>query len=178
MNICGLIITGYQIVFLILAALTLLFGLCAALVPNVLKSALFLGLTLFFVGGMFAMLNAPFLAVVQVMVYVGAVTTLIVLAILVSNRVMKVGLVDALTNPFLAGAGAGVLFLFLTVIVANSLWVKEATNVGPAGFTTDNIATALLQTHVFPFELVSVILLGALVAAVVLAKEDKEDTDD
>lgn len=91
MEIFGLVITGYQIVFLIVSALTLLSAMCVALAPNILKATLFLGITLFFVAGIYALLNAPFLAVIQVMIYVGVITTMIVLAIFVSNKVMNVG---------------------------------------------------------------------------------------
>ena len=172
MEIGGLLITGYQLVFIIVAGITLLSAVCMALVPNILKASLFLGLTLFFVAGIYALLNAPFLAVAQVMVYVGAVTTMIVLAVFVSNKVMKVGFFDAIYNPLFSAAAAGLAFLFLTAVVANSLWLKRITDVGPTGFEMKDIAYALLQPYVFPFELVSVILLACLIGAVVVAKED------
>ena len=174
MEIFGLVITGYQIVFLIVSALTLLSAMCVALAPNILKATLFLGITLFFVAGIYALLNAPFLAVIQVMIYVGVITTMIVLAIFVSNKVMNVGFFDAITNPLFSAAVCALCFLFLTVVCANSLWIKKITEVGPASFGVSDIAYSLLQPNVFAFELVSVILLASLVAAVVIAKEDSD----
>lgn len=174
MNILGFEITGYNIAFLALAAMTVGSAVMVVLLPNILRAALFLGLMLFCTAGLYALLNAPFLAVVQVMVYVGAITTMIILAIFLSHRVMKIGFFQAIYNPLLAAGAAGLMFLFLFITVANSEWIKQAVNADPAtkGMGVDSVATALLQPYVFPFELTSLILLAVLVGAVVIAKED------
>ncbi|MCE5313817.1 MAG: NADH-quinone oxidoreductase subunit J [Armatimonadota bacterium] len=177
MHIYGFFITGYQLAFIAVAGITVLAALGVVLVPNILRAALCLGLMLFGVAGIYALMNAPFLAAVQVMIYVGAITTMIILAIFLSSRVMKIGFSQAIYNPLLAAAAAGVTFLFLLVTVANSVWVQRIVAKGPANSDvgTDAIARALLQPYVFPFELASVILLAVLVGAVVIAKEDAED---
>ena len=77
------------------------------LMPNILRAALFLGLTLFCIAGLYALMNAPFLAAVQVMIYVGAITTMIILAIFLSHRVMKIGFSQAIYNPLLAAEPPG-----------------------------------------------------------------------
>jgi NADH:ubiquinone oxidoreductase subunit 6 (subunit J) len=177
MNILGFDITGYQVAFIAVAGVTVLSALGVVLVPNILRAALLLGLMLFSVAGLYALMNAPFLAAVQVMIYVGAITTMIILAIFLSSKVMKIGFSQAIYNPLLAAAAAGVTFLFLLVTVANSVWVREIVAKGPAnkGVGVDAVATALLQPYVFPFELASVVLLAILIGAVVIAKEDTED---
>lgn len=174
MEIFGFTITAYQIAFLAVAGVTVGAAAMVVLVPNILRAALFLGLTLFSVAGLYVLLNAPFLAVVQVMIYVGAITTMIILAIFLSHRVMKIGFFEAIYNPLLAAGAAGLMFLFLFVTVANSVWIKHAVGNGPAntGMGPDAVAVALLQPYVFPFELTSLILLAVLVGAVVIAKED------
>lgn len=176
MNILGFTITGYQIAFVALAGLTVAAAIMTVLVPNILRAALFLGLTLFGTAGLYVLLNAPFLAAVQVMIYVGAITTMIILAIFLSHRVMKIGFFQAIYNPVLAAGAAGVMFLFLFITVANSQWLKAMAAKGPAktNIGVEAIARALLQPYVFPFELASVILLAVLVGAVVIAKEDTE----
>lgn len=176
MSVFGVYITGYQLAFVVLAGITVGAALLVVLVPNILRAALFLGLSLFGVAGLYVLMNAPFLAAVQVMIYVGAITTMIILAIFLSHRVMKVGFFQAIYNPVLAAGVAGLMFLFLLVTVANSLWVREIAAAGPAkdGVGVDAVAAALLQPYVFPFELASLVLLAALVGAVVIAKEDDD----
>ncbi len=146
------------------------------LTPNILRAALCLGLVLFGVAGLYVLMNAPFLAAVQVMIYVGAITTMIILAIFLSTKVMRIGFAEAIYNPLLAAGVAGLMFVFLSVTVANSVWVREITASGPSAQLADInvVAAALLQPYVFPFELVSLVLLAALVGAVVIAKEDDD----
>lgn len=177
MHIFGQTITGYQLAFVAIAGVTVASAAAVVLVPNILRAALFLGLMLFGVAGLFVLMNAPFLAAVQVMIYVGAITTMIILAIFLSHRVMKIGFFQAIYNPVLAAGAAGVMFLFLFTTVANSVWIKSAVAAGPAsrGMDVPAMALALLQPYVFPFELASVVLLAVLVGAVVIAKEDVPD---
>ncbi len=177
MIIFGFDITGYQLAFIGIAAITVGSAVMVVLVPNILRAALFLGLMLFSVAGLFVLMNAPFLAAVQVMIYVGAVTTMVILAVFLSYRVMHVGFAQAIYNPILAAGVAGLLFIFLFITVANSVWINEAVASGPASenIGVDAVAGALLQPYVFPFELASVVLLAILVGAVVIAKEDTPD---
>lgn len=177
MNIFGYFITGYQIAFIAIAGLTIASAAMVVLVPNILRAALFLGVMLIGVAGLFVLLNAPFLAAAQIMIYVGAITTMIILAIFLSHRVMNIGFFQAIYNPLLAAGAAGLMFLFLFITIANSVWIKSIVADAPtdkfAG--VDQLAAALLQPYVFPFELASVILLAVLVGAVVIAKEDTKD---
>jgi NADH:ubiquinone oxidoreductase subunit 6 (subunit J) len=177
MTVLGFEITGYQIAFVVLAGVTLGSAAMVVLMPNILRAALFLGLTLLGIAGLYVLMNAPFLAAVQVMIYVGAVTTMIILAIFLSHRFMQVGFTQAIYNPVFAFGAAALMFLFLFITVANSVWVKDITAAGPAqtDVGTHAVAYALLQPYVFPFELASVVLLVALVGAVTIAKEDRPD---
>ena len=174
MSILGQTITGYQLAFAACAGVTVAAALAVVLMPNIFRAALFLGLTLVGVAGLYVLMNAPFLAVAQILIYVGAITMMIILAIFLSNRVMKVGFFQAIYNPILAAGAVGTMFLFLFITVANSVWIKNAVslepNKGDVGVMA--ISQALLQPYVFPFELASVILLAVLVGAVVIAKED------
>lgn len=160
--------------FVAVAGVTVGAALGVVLMPNILRAALFLGLTLIGVAGLFVLMNAPFLAAVQVMIYVGAITTMIILAVFLSSRVMRIGFGQAIYNPILAAGAAGTMFLFLFITVANSVWIKNAVNLEPnkTDVGVEAVAAALLQPYVFPFELASVVLLAVLVGAVVIAKED------
>jgi len=177
MDLFGFHITGYNFAFIAIAGVTIASAAMVVLMPNILRAALCLGLCLFSTAGLYVLLNAPFLAAVQVMIYVGAITTMIILAIFLSHRVMKIGFFQAIYNPILAAGAAGVMFLFLFITVANSVWVKGIVDIGPASQNSgvDAVANALLQPYVFPFELASVVLLAVLIGAVVIAKEDATD---
>lgn len=177
MSVFGYTITGYQVAFVALAGMTLGAAAMVVLVPNILRAALFLGVALIGIAGLYVLMNAPFLAAVQIMIYVGAITTMIILAIFLSHRVMSIGFSQAIYNPVLAAGAAGLMFVFLFVTVANSIWVRQSVSFGPAAQDTGThaVAKALLQPYVFPFELASVVLLAALVGAVVIAKEDSDD---
>lgn len=173
-------ITGYQVAFVALAGISIVAALGVVLVPNILRAALLLGLTLVGVAGLFVLMNAPFLAAVQIMIYVGAITTMIILAIFLSNRVMNIGFSQAIYNPILAAGVAGLLFAFLFITVVNSVWINDPKSIaagGPANSDVgvEAISRALLQPYVFPFELASVLLLAVLVGAVVIAKENRTD---
>ena len=177
MELFGYTITGYQLAFIAIAGVTVGAAAMVVLLPNILRAALSLGLMLFGVAGLFVLMNAPFLAAVQVMIYVGAVTTMIILAIFLSHRVMHVGFSQAVYNPLLAAGAAGLMFLFLFITVANSVWINNSVAAGPAseGMGVPAVARALLQPYVFPFELASLVLLSVLIGAVVIAKEDTPD---
>lgn len=179
MTIAGFNITGYQLAFIAIAGITVLASLLVVLLPNILKSALFLALALLSTAGLYVLLNAPLLAAVQVMVYVGGIATMIVLAIFLTHRFMKVKLFDAIYNPLLGAGVAALTFLFLFLTVANSVWIGKASAAGPAesGANIPGVADALLQTYVFPFELITLVLIAVLIGAVVLAKEDRGDSD-
>lgn len=176
MTVFGNAVTGYHLAFLLIAGVTILAATLVVLLPNILRSALCLGLTLIGVAGLYVLLNAPFLAAVQVMVYVGGITTMIVLTVFLSHKFYKVKLFEAIHNPLFGAGVAGLTFLFLFLTVVNSVCVKQVTAAGPAeqGANMRIIADALLQTYVFPFELITLVLVAVLVGAVVLAKEDTD----
>jgi NAD(P)H-quinone oxidoreductase subunit 6 len=177
MNIAGFEITGYQVAFVIIAAVTMISAAMVVLLPNILRAALFLGLALVGVAGLYVLLNAPFLAAAQVMVYVGGVTTMIILAIFLSHKVMEVKFSKATYNPIFAGLACGVLGLFLLVAVAASQFLNRSAAPGPAeGTGIEHIGQSLLQPHAFPFILASIILTAVIVVVAVIAKED--DTDE
>ncbi len=164
--------------FGILTLLTIGSALAVVIDRNIFHSALWLLVSLFGVAGLFVMLSAPFLAAVQVLVYMGAIVILIIFAIMLTRRLM--GLTEALnTQWWVGGITAIVTFLVIAFVLfqagqgANPLLVREpiaALN----GRGVEELGKALVDPaqYALPFELASVLLTAAMIGSIVIARED------
>lgn len=155
----------YSILLLSLAA-----ALGVVLLPNIFHSALCLVAALIGVAILYLSLQAEFIAVIQILLYVGAVMTLVIFAIMLTHRIGNT--VIPQTNKQSLPALAGLVFFVGTV---GSLLVK--TNWGVLSTSGRYVSTlelgqALLGEYVFPFEVVSIVLLAGLIGAVVIARKD------
>ena len=152
---------------------TVLAALGAVNLPNIFHAALALAAALVGVALIFLSLGAEFLAVVQVLLYVGAVMTLMIFAIMlthgISNKTAK-----QKNELSLVAAGACIAFFTaLFQILSKASWPVNPQNLGRRISTAD-IGSAFMGHYVFPFEVISVILLAALVGAVIIAKKERE----
>jgi NAD(P)H-quinone oxidoreductase subunit 6 len=161
------------VAFAALALMTLGSAAAVALARNVMHSAVALLGTLLGVAGLYVTLSADFLAVVQVMVYVGGTLILFLFAAMLTARIDRAS-VSNLPGPRRAAAVAALLFtLALAVVGIDTRWPVE-----PGAFvpSTARLGHALLGEYVVPFELASIVLVSAMVGAVVLARRAvKED---
>jgi NADH-quinone oxidoreductase subunit J len=119
----------------------------------------------------YLLLAAPFVAFVQVIIYVGAIVVLLLFGIMltrapVGRRVLD-NTVRARVGAFVVGAG---LFTMLTVFLAGAFGEKRIVN--QAATATSALGESLFRNYVLPFEAVSVLLLAALIGAIVLARRD------
>ncbi len=159
------------VVFIILSAIAVGGALGVVLNRVLFRSALFLVLSFVGVAGFYVLLEVPLLAMVQLLVYVGAIAILIIFAIMLSRQAMTAD-DKALNDQWLLGwVVAGLLFAALVYVVVTVNWpVVEAA-------VPDNMILRLGQAfinadeYVLPFEVASVLLLVALVGAVVIARE-------
>jgi NADH-quinone oxidoreductase subunit J len=139
---------------------------------NIFHSAIFLVLALFGVAGIFVLLNAPFLAAAQVLIYVGAVSMLMIFAVMLTARIA-----DQTVRHTNEQVGTGLIVSAgLLAVILYSLWktpfeVSSGVVAEGAGMTLGQL---LLTKYVLPFEIVSVLLLAALIGAVVIAKKDPD----
>jgi len=162
------------VLFYLFAALTLLCGLLVVANPfsrNPVTSAMFLVLTIVSLAGLFVLLHAFFLAAVQVLVYAGAVMVLFLFVIMMldlkEEERRKVGKLGIVTGLGTAGALAALL-------------VRQILGAAPdAGLTppilegaTTSLGKLLFTGFLLPFEIVSVLLLVAMVGVVLLSKKD------
>jgi NADH-quinone oxidoreductase subunit J len=160
-----------QIVFIVLSAVILIGALGVVTNRNLFRCALFLVLSFVGVAGLYILLEAEFLAMVQILVYVGAISILIIFAIMLSRRLMSPEFRASNEQWIWALAAAVVLFAILVVILLQVNWP-----IAPASAPEDAIS-ALGQALVNPnqyllvFEVASVLLVVALVGAVIIARE-------
>jgi NADH:ubiquinone oxidoreductase subunit 6 (subunit J) len=136
---------------------------------NLFHSALYLVLSFFGVVGYYVLLSAGFLAVVQLMVYIGAIAILILFAIMFSRRLMAEGESQANHQWWLSLLLALLLFVILAVVVNTVTW--PVSGASPAENTILQLGLAFLGSYLIPFEVVSVLLSVALVGAIILARE-------
>jgi NADH-quinone oxidoreductase subunit J len=169
--------TAEQIIFLLFAALVLVSALMVVIVRNLLHAALWLVVSLFGVAVLYAILQANFLAVVQVVVYIGAIAILFIFAVMLTRReAMEKG--RQTRNNWWIPAMLGLLILTgLVVLIFNFPNVEQTAAALPVGLDTLQalgIALVSPDAYVLPFEVASVLMLAALVGAVYVATVDKK----
>ncbi|MCH7997859.1 MAG: NADH-quinone oxidoreductase subunit J [Chloroflexi bacterium] len=159
-----------EVIFYFVAAVTVLGALGVVLTRNVVHSALFLILALLAVAGVFILLSAEFLAIVQILIYGGAVTILILFVMMLTRVRDMPQALDGPQRPFAAlAAGA---FLVLSVLAAlSSDWPGETREITVVPFR--EMGEALFRDWAVPFEVASLVLLVALIGAIVLARGEE-----
>ena len=158
------------ITFYIVAAVMIAGGLGMVLVRNMVRSALLLVLALGGVAFMYVLLSADFLAVVQILVYVGAIMVLMLFAIMLTpNQVDLPSAAPQAQRITAAVTALAVLAMSVFVVVSHPWRVRSVPLDIP---TTEQIGTLMLSTYVLPFEIASLLLTVGLIGAVVIARED------
>jgi len=162
--------TAAQAIFYVIAALAVAGGLGVVLVRSTVYAALFLILALLGVAGFYVLLASEFLALVQVLIYGGAVTVLLLFALMLTRTG---DLPETMVGAQWPAAGAvSVLLLGLLIAsVATSDWPGDTGQVGLVSFQT--LGDALFRQWAVPFEVASLVLLVALVGAIVLARQEE-----
>ena len=162
-------ITFLHVVFLALAGFTLLCALGVVASRNLFHSAIWLIGSFAGVAGLYWLLEAEYLAIAQIMIYIGAIATLIVFAIMLS-RGMMIGRTGM--NNFQTGISAVVallLFVVLSFVLLQVNWpvVEQAVVADPIPL----MGEAFVTTYVVPFQVIAVLLSVALVGAIMIARE-------
>jgi NADH:ubiquinone oxidoreductase subunit 6 (subunit J) len=157
------------VVFVIFSLVTLGAALAVVTSKNLFHSALFLILSFVGVASLYVLLEAPFLAAVQILVYVGAIAILIVFAIMLTRRLMARDLVQRNAQWGWSALGAVLLFVALGLILLQVNWpVVEA---AVPEETISILGQDLMGRYLMPFEVASVLLLVALVGSIIIARE-------
>jgi NADH-quinone oxidoreductase subunit J len=166
-----------MIIFLVLSAFTLLAGIMVVTVKNIIHSALWLIASFFTVAATYLLMEAEFLAIVQVLIYVGAISILILFAIMLTRHVTGEGVRQLYQRWWIALLVAAALFgLLIAPTVAGYGWnTVQPAAAGQAATISSSvqIGTAFMREYLLPFEIASVLLLVALIGAIVIAYEER-----
>lgn len=163
------------VVFAIFTFMTLGGALGVVSSRNLFHSALFLVLSLAGVVGYYVLLDAGFLAAVQLLVYIGAIAILIMFAIMLSRELMAKHQSQDNSQWWIAALASLLLFVVLAVMLLQVDWpVADGQALASPSVSISQLGQGLLGPYVIPFEVASVLLLVALVGAVILARETTE----
>ena len=164
--------TGEQIVFLVVAVLTLVFALRVVTTGNLVHAALWLVATLAGVAVIFALLQANFLAVVQVVVYIGAIAILFIFAVMLTRKELRDQGPQMNKNWWFGALLAVATFGGLFALLQGWSGLSKTATAIPSDFdAVEVLGNALVSpdAYVLPFEVASVLLVAALVGAVYVA---------
>jgi len=164
----------YTVIFYLFAALTVCSAAFVVLTRNVLYSAFALLFTFFGIAALYVFLSVDFIAVTQVVVYVGGILVLLLFGVMFTNSIMNPGQKSEVFN-ILPGIVifAGVTGTTLYTVYNTTGWKTPAAQL--QGSIVERIGFETMSRYVLPFEMVSILLLAALIGAAFLARFDKID---
>jgi NADH-quinone oxidoreductase subunit J len=142
------------------------------LARNIVHCAIALVFTFFGVAGLYILLDSEFLAAVQVLLYVGGITILLLFAIMLTSRIADPKI--RIMNEQVGGSALVAVAIFGLVIFAILRGVAVVEGPPPGGYFTAAIGRLLMTTYVLPFEAASILLLVAMVGAIILARRERE----
>jgi NADH-quinone oxidoreductase subunit J len=162
--------TYEEIIFYVIAVPTVIGAIGVVTARNVVHSALFLILSLLAVAGIFILLASEFLAIVQVLIYGGAVTILVLFAMMLTRVRDLPAALDGPQRPF-AALAAGVFLGVSILAVLSTEWPGETEEI--TVISIEQIGNELFTTWAVPFEIASLVLMVALLGAIILARGEE-----
>jgi NADH-quinone oxidoreductase subunit J len=176
-----------QIIFYLLAFITLGSAVFVAASKNLVRSIFMFFITLFSLAGIYVLALADFVAITQIVVYVGGILVLILFAFMLSgretlNKLQEQGRLFLSTNKIISFILAALFFVVLVEMITkinpdNLVWLNKAKAdnmvIQPTANMTDSIGINLMTRYLLPFEVVSVLLMMALVGAAHLSRKER-----
>ena len=167
------------IIFYILAALILSFGVLTVFTRKIFRAAVFLLLTLIGIAGLYILMDMQFIAALQIIIYVGGIVVLIIFSIFLTHQAGESLPRELPRRIVFSMLLAGIGLLFTGWIILHHAFMPAG--VPAIEHTVRNIGEQLLSYkafgYAFPFEVVSILLLAALVGSIVIAIKDKAEGD-
>lgn len=161
-------------IFLAIAAVTVIGALVTVLSRSLIYAMMGLVATMFGIAGLYIYLNSPFLAMMQILIYVGAITILIAFAIMLAGPMYKHPGEWPGIFKFAGALLVSILpFIFLYKVLMRTNWIQSG--VKEFVLTTKDIGRALFDKLMLPFELISLLIVVAIIGAIMLALLSKEE---
>ncbi|MBB4913307.1 NADH-quinone oxidoreductase subunit J [Streptosporangium saharense] len=163
--------TGQEIVFLLLGVVAVGAALLVVTTRQLVHAALWLVVCLGALAGCYLVLTAEFVAWVQVLIYVGAVVVLLLFGIMLTRApIGRAADLDSRNRPVAAVVATATAIVLVTVVIDG--FRTAYAPLEPGGGSAREIGSSVFRTWVLPFEVLSVLLLAALVGAIVLSRTD------
>ncbi len=156
-------------VFAGICLLTIITAFGVVLSPNLIHSAVFLLFTLFGVAGLYVFLYADFIAATQVIIYVGGILVLIIFGVMLTNNIDDPKLSNQSQNQIVGAIFSFTMLVMLINIVFDTNWNVQELIYRES--TVNEIGIMLLSKYLLPFEIVSILLLAALIGAAMLSRK-------
>ena len=158
-----------QNLFIMVAAMIIPSAFWVVFSPNLIHSAVSLLFTLFGIAGIYIFLYADFLAATLVVIYVGGILVLIIFGVMLTNRIDTPSIAAGSSNQFIGGIGAFAIFVIQIAVIYNTNWKSGSPNTQETSVRM--IGKLLLNEYLLPFEIVSILLLAALMGAALLSRK-------
>ena len=160
----------------ILGALAVAAAMMVVLSKHPVRSVLYLVVTFFLISGLYIMMNAQFLAIVNIIVYAGAIMVLFLFVLMLLNLNKDAEPRTPLIVWIISTVAGGILFLVLIAAMKDAVLISQTDdkasllNIG----LVENLGNVLFTKFVVPFEVSSILFISAMVGAILLAKRDKQ----
>lgn len=159
----------YDLIFYLFAAVTLLSAFFVVTTRNIVRAAFFLLFTFFGVSGIYVLLGADFVAIVQLIVYVGGILILLIFGVMITNKITQVDIKTGTIHTLPAAIVVGLFTGMIGAIILNTDWLQAGTEMPESTLST--LGSMLLNEYVLVFELLGILLLVALIGAASMARK-------
>ncbi len=159
----------YDIIFYLFASITLVSAFLVVTVRNIVHSAFYLLFTFFGVAGIYVLLGADFVAVVQLLVYVGGILILLLFGVMLTNKITSVQIKSGSIQVIPAAVGVGLFAGILTSSLVSTNWKSYDTQIPTT--TAYALGNLLISQYAVVFELLGILLLIALIGAATMARK-------
>lgn len=169
--------TYYDALFYVFALMTVVSAVVVVFSPNVIRAAFALMFTFLGVAGLYVLLLADFIAIAQVLIYVGGILVLLIFGVMLTQRVTRADLAVESAGGIPATITVGVLLGTLLLLLTRTTWIFREPPADIEG-TTSAIGTGLLTTFLLPFEVAGFLLLVAVMGAAMIARKSPASVEE
>ena len=157
-----------EYLFLIIASLVVASAFWVVFSPNLIHSAVSLMFALFSTAALYVFLYADFIAGAQVVIYVGGILVLIIFGVMLTSKIDTPSIASSSANQFIGMLVAFSVFVLQIGVIFNTNWKVGGVDNGES--TVSLIGKLLLTKYLLPFEMISILLLAALIGAALLSR--------